>query len=182
MTRLLLLLPAFVALAACERNVAPSRTPPPQHVEGSDGAPVLPAAEAVTRAAVSRADPETLTGADIAKVLTRGPGCRFAYSRNSSPIVVLRAAEGPQPGAGVMKLHGALVQLRPGSDASFNTLKAGARLTAEGLDITIAPLGDAAADQPVRKAELKFRLKQGLEVGYRGFYACDGPEGTAAAS
>lgn len=182
MTRALAILPFLVALAACERNVAPSRTPPVQDVSGSQGAPILPAQQAVVRADITRTDLETLTAADIDKALSVGPGCRFAYSRTSSPILVVRAAEGGEPGRAVVKVHGALVVLEPRSDSGLGALKAGARLSADGLRLAVTPLGEAEADARVREAELQFALQQGLEVGYRGFYACDAPEGPAERS
>lgn len=175
MTRAFRLTFALLAVAACERNVAPSRTPPAQQVAGGEGAPLLPAAAAIGRANITRTDLETLNSADIDKVLAVGPGCRFTYSRTSSPIVVVRAAEGGEPGRAVAKIHGALVALQPASDAGFSRLKAGAHLIADGLDIAISPVEDVAADEPIRKADLRLRLRQGLKVGYRGFYACDSP-------
>ncbi|MFZ5720352.1 MAG: DUF6692 family protein [Pseudomonadota bacterium] len=179
MTRVFVAVLALLAVGACERNVAPSRAPPAQHVKGSQGAPILTAAEAVTRADVTRTDLETLTGADIEKVLAAGPGCRFAYSRTSSPILVVRASGPENAGQAVVKVHGGLVTLRPASDPGFSALRAGAHLMADGLDLTVAPEAEAPAEAPIRDATLRFRLRQGLEVGYRGFYACDAVDGTS---
>lgn len=169
-----LLLSACAGLTACERNVAPSRTPPAQHVEGGTGAPVLPAPEAVRTPAIARLDPETLTDADIAKVLPPGPGCRFAYTQFSPPVVVVRAG---QPAKGVVKLHGALVEVRPRTGAAdLGALATGPTLVADGLTLRIDPKEGEPVDpgMEVRHANLIFELKQGLRVGYSGFYGCVG--------
>lgn len=182
MTRGLLLASTLLALAACERNVAPARTPPAEHVAGAQGATVTPAQQAVLRAELARTDPATMTDAEVDRVLTSDALCRFSYSRGKAPIVVIGGSEGATGRRGVVKLHGALVALRTVTAVDAPPPRDGIHLVADGVDIAITPRGQRTDGDGVREADMIFRLRQGLEVGYRGFYECDDGAESAARS
>jgi hypothetical protein len=67
-----------------------------------------------------------------------------------------------------MKLNGVLVALKGAGDADAG----GVEFSTPGTAITVRPLGDEADWRS--DAELVFELDQGLTVGYRGFYKCEG--------
>lgn len=118
--------------------------------------------DAIARALISTLDPSPMPEAEADQILAPGPRCVFNRSPETDPIL-WTAADG---GQAAMKLNGVLVPLEAG-----NETENGFGFTAEGVTMTVRPLGDEAdwrAD-----AELVFELDQGLSVGYRGFYGCD---------
>ncbi|WP_116599005.1 DUF305 domain-containing protein [Primorskyibacter marinus] len=118
--------------------------------------------DAIGRTLISTLDPSPMPEAEAEQILAPGPRCVFNRSPETDPILWTAA----DSGQAAMKLNGVLVPLEAG-----NETENGFGFTAEGVTMTVRPLGDEAdwrAD-----AELVFELDQGLSVGYRGFYGCD---------
>lgn len=165
---------ALAALAACDNA-------PPTHQgvnTGRIGAQVVPAPVAITTAEVATTDPQTMNAAEIGKVLGLGPMCGFAYTDGGDPVLALGPSPAGTAPVGVMKLHGFLVELRPAAADSFGELANGGILVAPGIRATVMPAPDEGGESEdgVRRFEATLRFEllqgQGLQVGYRGFYAC----------
>lgn len=125
---------------------------------------VVPAREAIDRAAVAKIDPETLTDAEVAMLVKTTSHCTFSYTAEGLPI--LAGAEG---GVGVVKIHGHLVRLS-GNEPSGNS----ATWSADGMRLTIRDGDDANSDFLGRwNAKMIFSIDAGLTVGYAGWYHCD---------
>ena len=157
---------------------------------GPDAPPeILPAREAVRRAELAGVDLAELDQAEVEKVLGTGAHCGFAYSRNAGPVAAVQV---PPDAAGasraVVKVHGRLVELQArfapasatsGADAA-NGAAAALILRGDGMDVAVAALDGAATpalvDVDTIEAEAVLRVEPGLEVGYAGFYRCNGPD------
>lgn len=129
---------------------------------------IVSADEAIHTAAIPAIDPETMQTAEIDKVLPPGTRCGFAYTASSRPVL------SGSNGAGVVKIHGRLVELR--SDATTAEALAGpTTFQTEGMRLTVRPLDEKPRVQDgesQQKAEMHFEIEDGLTVGYRGWYRC----------
>lgn len=141
-------------------------------------AQVVTLAEALARTETATLHLQPIPAAEAAGVLPPGPGCEFAWTADSQPILIARASTVAEGGVvGIMKLQGALVPLVPVDAADFLGVTTGPTLTADGAEVRVTP---AVSEQPSRTngrqrwdADLVFTLDQGRVVGYRGFYTCD---------
>jgi hypothetical protein len=118
--------------------------------------------DALANTLISTLDLAPMPEAEADRVLDAADRCTFNRSRETDPV--LWAAEDGSSAA--VQLNGVLV----GLDAAGDTQGGAAEFAAPGTTITVRPLGDEADWR--QNAELVFRLDQGLEVGYRGFYQC----------
>jgi len=119
--------------------------------------------DALSKALISTLDLAPMPDAEADQVLEAGARCTFYRSRESYPI--LWATQ--DGGAAAMKLNGVLVSLEAAGDPQVGA----SEYSAPGTTIAVRRLGDEADWRA--NAELVFRLDQGFEVGYRGFYGCD---------
>jgi hypothetical protein len=113
--------------------------------------------DALGRVLISTLDLSPMHGAEADQVLSAGERCAFYRSPESDPIL-WTGADGAR---GAMKLNGILVALDRQDEGVYAT--GGATLSVRLLGSE----GDWRAN-----ADLLFRLEQGLEVGYRGFWSC----------
>lgn len=121
--------------------------------------------DALSNTLVSQLDLAPMPEAEADQVLKAPGQCVFNRSLESDPV--LWASES---GSAAMKLNGVLVAL----EANNSGPEGGATTySAPGTTVTIRQLGEQADWR--QNAELVFELDQGLKVGYRGFYSCDGP-------
>lgn len=121
--------------------------------------------DALSNTLVSQLDLAPMPEAEAGQVLKAPGQCVFNRSLESDPV--LWASES---GSAAMKLNGVLVAL----EANNSGPEGGATTySARGTTVTVRQLGEQADWR--QNAELVFQLDQGLKVGYRGFYSCDGP-------
>lgn len=164
---------ASVLIVACD-NPAPGEGV--DHPQMEETEPTITAgSEAVRQADVPKTDPGTMVEAEIQELLPQGPRCAFAYTAESPPI--LAATVGGGVVRGVTKIHGRLVPLKAPEIIDFQALANGGTFIAEGVSLTVAPDADGdwqrgEANAERRPANLHFRLEQGLDVAYRGWYNC----------
>ncbi len=138
---------------------------------------VVSAREALQTPDLTIIDPATMDKAEIHKVIPAGPQCSFAYTAESFPVLAGGTDDKAAGGvAGVVKLHGRLVELSARQAKTFDELTSGVVFTADGIQLTVTPDPDNDASQTQgawrRPANLIFELDQGLRVGYRGWYSC----------
>ncbi len=138
----------------------------PRSVAEGPDPEVVPASEALASPNLSRLDPGGLDQAEIDKALPAGSRCNFAYTKGSPPVLAGAVVEERDETLGVVKLHGRLVEVT--SDSA--DLDEGATFTADGIRLTVRP--EAEGGGAYRAATLEFELRQGLKVGYRGWYSC----------
>jgi Domain of unknown function (DUF305) len=119
--------------------------------------------DALRNTLISTLDPEPMPEAEADEALDARASCTFNRSPESDPIFWAG-----QDGLGAIKLNGVIVPLH-GAAAEQDAEN---RWTADGLAITVRPLGEEADWRS--NGELVFSLDQGLEVGYRGFWSCPG--------
>jgi hypothetical protein len=108
---------------------------------------------------ISTLDLAPMNEAEADQVLSAGDRCAFNRSPESDPILWTRA----DGGRGAMKLNGVLIALDRQEEGFYAT---------GGATVAVRPLGEEADWRA--NADLLFRLEQGLEVGYRGFWTCGG--------
>jgi len=131
---------------------------------------------AIHTAAIPSIDPEAMQAAEIERVLPAGPRCGFSYTATSMPV--LSGAVSPRGGsAGVVKIHGRLVELRSEA-SSLESLTGPTEFSADGIRMDVRPLGETVRIRNGEpwEAEMHFRIEEGLTVGYRGWYGCEGLE------
>ncbi|APX90281.1 DUF305 domain-containing protein [Brevirhabdus pacifica] len=127
--------------------------------------------KAMASAELAKVDAEEMKPEEVTTALGAEPACEFRRTKNGNPVL---AMDGQQ---GAIKLSGTLIQLDADKQASRENLAQGTRLTAEGTEITVAPLADGDWVEETTgferaNAEMLFHLDQGLTVGYRGFLLC----------
>lgn len=122
--------------------------PPPQVGSASD---------ALSNTLVSRLDLSPMNDAEADQILDDEERCTFNRSPETHPIF-WTLADG---GRAAVKLNGVLVPLEAAGEMVFES---------DGISIRIRPYGDDADWR--YDADLTFRLDEGLEVGYRGFWSC----------
>jgi hypothetical protein len=127
----------------------------------------MPAGEAARRAELATTDLESLTEAELERMLGSGRVCRFEYAPDEAPVA---AATAPDAGAsrGVIKLHGRLVIMTVRYPASASD---GFELASDDVRVTAAPY-ESQADGQARDGEALLQIGRDLEVGYGGFYSC----------
>ena len=147
----------FLIAEAARGNVAESvyRDPPPR---------IGTVADALRNTLLARLDPTPMAEAEAEQVLEARRRCRFSRSPENDPILWAST----ESGAGAVNLNGIIVAV----EGSAAAREAEGRWGADGLTMTVRPLGDQADWRS--NAELRFALQQGPTVGYRGFWACDG--------
>ncbi|MGN7871807.1 DUF305 domain-containing protein [Paracoccus sp. 22332] len=118
--------------------------------------------EALANTLISTLDLAPMPEAEADRVLTAADRCTFNRSPESNPVL-WAAADGS---TAAMKLNGRLVDLQANGDPQSSAVE----FSAPGTTISVLSLGDEADWR--QNAELVFRLDQGFEVGYRGFYRC----------
>lgn len=158
MTRAVLSLGALLLVAGCEGGAPPTQSQPPQVAD------LAPAGQAVRSSHVPSIDPHTMVDAEIIRVLGAPPHCSFRYTKSGKAVLAF------VPGsAGVVKVNGRLVRLRAASAAAQ-----GGVLGAEGMRLQVLPDPPDTGIPPGEKrpADLRFVLRDGLSVGYRGFFDC----------
>jgi hypothetical protein len=127
----------------------------------------LSAGEAARRAELATTDLESLTDAELQRVLGAGPVCRFSYAPDQAPVAAA-TAPGASAGRGVIKLHGRLVPM----NVRYATL-AGDGFELSSDDVTVvAAAEEGTAESDARKAEARLQIGKDLEAGYGGFYEC----------
>jgi hypothetical protein len=150
-------------IRALEREgVQSARTPKPPAEE-------MPAREAVRTADLATTDVESMTDAELQRMLGSGPVCRFAYAAGDAAVA---AATAPGAGAsrGVIKLHGRLVPMNVRYETSAGE---GFELSSDDVTLVASPY-ERAAGGDAREANALLRIGGDLEVGYGGFYECTG--------
>jgi hypothetical protein len=148
-------------IQALERDgVRPARKPEPPAEE-------MPAREAARAADLATTDLESMTDAELRRMLGAGPVCRFAYAAGDAAVA---AATATDAGAsrGVIKLHGRLVRMNVRYQTSPSE---GFELTSDDVTVVASPY-DRALDGDAREANALLRIGSDLEVGYGGFYEC----------
>jgi len=120
--------------------------------------------DALSNTLIAGLDPAPLPEADVDRILNSGARCRFNRSPETDPILHA-AADGS---LAAMKLNGVIVPL----EAQNAATEGDTAFSAPGVTMTVRRLGDEADWRS--DAELIFALHEGLKVGYRGFYSCDG--------
>lgn len=120
--------------------------------------------DALNNTLVSTLDPSPMPEAEADQLLGAGPRCTFNRSPEAHPVFWASQDDG----AAAMKLNGVLAPL----EAAGESETGGAVFAAPGTTVTVRPLGEEADWRS--DAELVFALEQGLTVGYRGFWACEG--------
>jgi hypothetical protein len=147
--------------------VPPSlREEDPPAVDGPDSVD-----RALARPVIATLDAQDLTDAEIETGLDGPAGCRFVRTERSDPIL---ATSGPSGERGVMKLSGSLVRLSGSTDAAGPLPGEGIVMQAEGLALEVVPRNAPRETAGAPTADLRFMLEEGLTVGYRGTWACDG--------
>ena len=149
-------------IRAIEREgVRPGASPEPQAEE-------VPASEAARQAELATTDLETLTDAEVQRVLGAGPVCRFAYAEDDATVAAATAAAGAGSSRGVIKLHGRLVPMDVRARASSGD---GFELSSGEVTVVATAYAGSPRTEP-RDAEARLRIGQALDVGYGGFYVC----------
>lgn len=148
-------------IRALERDgVQPAHKPEPSAEE-------MPAREAARAADLATTDLESMTNAELRRMLGAGPVCRFAYAAGDAAVA---AATAPGAGAsrGVIKLHGRLVPMNVRYETSGGE---GFELSSDDVTLVASPYQRAAGGD-AREANAMLRIGSDLEVGYGGFYEC----------
>ena len=147
---------------------------------GPDAPPeVVPPRDAIRQAELARVDLAEIDQAESDKVLGNGPRCGFFYSREAGPVAaVRRPVAGSGATLGMIKVHGRLVELQAYAESAGTHGRERLVLRGDGIDVTIAAIDEAATSPVVEvdaaEAEALLRIGTELEVGYAGFYVCDG--------
>lgn len=118
--------------------------------------------DALANTLISQLDLAPLSAAEAGEILGALSDCTFNRSPESDPILWIALDES----RAAVKLNGVLITLHLVRSASADTLE----FSTAGTAIAVRPLGDDADWRS--DAALVFRLDQGLNVGYRGFYGC----------
>ena len=163
-------------LGGCAENTAPGNDRAAEDAPPSAAADLVPASKAVREAEVSAVYPETMTEKEVRKTV-RGRICRFTYTGVGDPVLAVEVPKaGAQPGRGVMKLNGKLVELQGESGEGQDMLAGETVMQADGLRAAVAP--DQESTEAIdnakqrREAALRFKVEGAEEVGFWGFYTC----------
>lgn len=118
--------------------------------------------DALSRPLISQLDLSPISQDEAGQVLSSPATCAFNRSPEADPILW-----GDENGPAAIKLNGTLIVLDAVDDPQAGTAVFGA----DGVTVTVQPLGDAADWR--QNADLVFTLDEGLRVGYRGFFSCE---------
>lgn len=126
----------------------------------------LPAGKAARTAELATTDLESMSAAEVQRMLGAGPVCRFGYAAGGTAVA---AASAPGAGAsrGVIKLHGRLVPMTVRYRA---TADEGFELSSDDVSVVASPYESAGSER--RRADAVLKIGQELEAGYGGFYEC----------
>jgi hypothetical protein len=150
----------YLIRALQREGVQPARQAKPPAEE-------MPAGEAARRAELAETDLESLTDAELQRMLGSAPVCRFAYAAGDAAVAAA-TAPGAEASRGVIKLHGHLVPM----NVRYQT-SAGEGFELSGDDVSVVATPDeASAGGDARDAVARLRIGNELEVGYGGFYEC----------
>jgi hypothetical protein len=127
--------------------------------------------EAMASAELAGIDPAGLKPEDVEGLLGRPAVCEFRRTNEGDPTLVMAQEMGG------IKMSGTLVKLTTGASVDEAALAAGARYTAEGVEVSVAPIAgadwtDTESNFRRSEAEMEFHLDRGLTVAYRGFLDC----------
>jgi hypothetical protein len=149
----------YLIRALQREGVQPARQAKPPAEE-------MPAGEAARRAELAETDLESLTDAELQRMLGSGPVCRFAYAAGDAAVAAA-TAPGAEASRGVIKLHGRLVPMNVQYPTSADK---GFELSSDDVTVVASPYQEGTGD--AREADALLRIGRDLEVGYGGFYAC----------
>ncbi|WP_375263451.1 DUF305 domain-containing protein [Palleronia sp.] len=113
---------------------------------------------------ISHLYPSPLPEAEADQVLDAQGVCTFSRSPETHPVLWT----GQDQDQAAMKLNGIILPLEGAGEGP----EGGIVFEAPGASVSVQPLGDDAGWRA--DAELVFSLEQGLTVGYRGFWSCEG--------
>jgi hypothetical protein len=165
---------ALAVLSACGENEAPDDELQP--VKGPEVTRIVPAKQALNGAHVPTLDPATMYEAEIRKALERTPRCDFRYTTGGKPVLAFTLQQNGEASAGVVKLNGHLVVLRPALDAGSTEGNGEFLLAAEPVRMAVIPDANVQIierrNAQRREANAIFEVGQSLRVGYRGYLDC----------
>ncbi|WP_348675776.1 DUF305 domain-containing protein, partial [uncultured Abyssibacter sp.] len=121
-------------------------------------------ADALNNTLIAGLDPAPMSKSEADRSLETIDGCQFHRSRETNPI--LWASNDTKSAS--MKLNGTLIRLDAAGAARADRIYA-----TDGAKVTVKALPNTRSDWR-QNAELIFALDQGLSVGYRGFWTCNG--------
>ena len=126
------------------------------------------AADALRLANLEQTDLESMSEADVQRMLGSSSVCRFAYSPGSEPVAAATMPADGGAGRGVIKVHGRLVAMT----AMYTSGPGGGfQLSGGEVTVTASSLDSSEGTEP-QAAEAHLRIGETLEVGYDGFYDC----------
>lgn len=160
MNRVGVLLPLVLGLLvqACADNTAPGNDREAERSPPAPAAEVMSAGLAIQGVSTDLLMPQTMTDADLGNIPEMEDGCVFRMTRVGLPVLAYGST-------GVLKLNGKLVPL-PAQGAG--------RYAADGVGVTVRPLGEEAEEGGPFAAELVLRLPDAPdELGFHGFAECD---------
>jgi hypothetical protein len=126
----------------------------------------MAAGDAARAAELATTDLESLTDADVQRMLGSGETCRFAYAPDRATVAAA-TAPGVSPVRGVVKLHGRLAPM----DVRYRT-PAGEGFELSSDSVTLVATAEGTEGSDPREAEARLRVGTDLDVGYAGFYSC----------
>lgn len=130
-------------------------------------AEVMPAGEAARSANVATTDLESLTDAEVQRMLGSNPVCRFAYAAGNAAVAAA-TVPGVDASRGVIKLHGRLVPMTVRYPTSAGE---GFELSSDDVRVVVLPYEGIDA-RAAREGEARLQIGDALDVGYGGFYEC----------
>ncbi|MFG6511909.1 MULTISPECIES: DUF305 domain-containing protein [Rhodobacterales] len=127
--------------------------------------------EAMASAELAGIDPAGLKPEDVEGLLGGPAVCEFRRTNEGEPTLIMAQETGG------IKMSGTLVKLTTEAPVDEAALADGARYTAEGIEVSVAPIAgadwsDTESNFRRSEAEMKFHLDRGLTVAYRGFLGC----------
>lgn len=127
--------------------------------------------EAMASAELAGIDPAGLKPEDVEGLLGGPAVCEFRRTNEGEPTLIMAQETGG------IKMSGTLVKLTTEAPVDEAALADGARYTAEGVEVSVAPIAgadwtDTESNFRRSEAEMEFHLDRGLTVAYRGFLDC----------
>lgn len=167
---------ALLVMGGCAENTAPGNDRAAEYASPPAAADVASASEAVKQANLASVYPETMTTQEIGKVV-RGRSCQFTYTGVGDPVLVIEVDKsGADPGRGVMKLNGKLVELRAATGRGQDLLVGTTIMEADGIRSIVRPNQERVESEGKgtqrREASLRFEIDGVEEIGFWGFYTC----------
>jgi hypothetical protein len=131
-------------------------------------AEIVTLSQAMATAEVAILDPEFMTSDDVARLFPEGQACRFSYTPDSHPVLVMGEIDGEE--AALFKISGDLVRLAGDNSGGFTA--DGVQMTLRQVDGSSVATTDGTTTDGVVDAILTMTLDAGLRTGYRGYYRC----------